>query len=128
MGNPHAIFFVPDAAAIDLKTIGPALEHHDAFPEKANISMAQMIGREEMILRVWERGAGLTLACGSGACAAAVAAIRRGLAERRLLVHLPGGDLTIEWRQSDQHVIMSGLVELEARLTFNPSLFGTVAA
>ena len=128
MGNPHAIFFVPDAAAVDLKTIGPALEHHDAFPEKANISMAHMIGREEMILRVWERGAGLTLACGSGACAAAVAAIRRGLAERRLLVHLPGGDLTIEWRQSDQHVIMSGLVELEARLTFNPSLFGTVAA
>ena len=128
MGNPHAIFFVPDAKAIDLTTIGPVLEHHPAFPEKANISMAQMISRHEMILRVWERGAGLTLACGSGACAAAVAAIRRGLAERSVLVHLPGGDLTIEWRTSDQHVIMSGLVELEARLTFNPSLLETRAA
>ena len=128
MGNPHAVFFVPDASAIKLETIGPALEHHSAFPEKANISMAQMLSRSEMILRVWERGAGLTLACGSGACAAAVAAIRRGLAERKILVHLPGGDLSIEWRSHDNHVVMSGLVELEARMVFNPHLFGTQAA
>ena len=128
MGNPHAVFFVPDAASIALETIGPALEHHPAFPEKANISMAQMLGRSEMILRVWERGAGLTLACGSGACAAGVAAIRRGLAERKILVHLPGGDLSIEWRAQDGHVVMSGLVELEARMAFDPSLFGNGAA
>ena len=123
MGNPHIIFFVKDAQAADLKHIGPLLEHHPAFPEKANISMAEMTNRRAMILRVWERGAGMTLACGSAACAATVAAIRRGLGERRLLVHLPGGDLTIEWREDNHHVIMTGAVELEARGQFSSSLF-----
>ena len=123
MGNPHAIFFVDDAYAIDLKKIGPVLEHHAAFPEKANISMAEMTQPSDMVLRVWERGAGLTLACGSGACAAAVAAVRRGLGERRICVHLPGGDLIIEWRENDNHVIMAGAVELEARMTFAADLF-----
>ena len=124
MGNPHAVFFVADASAIDLECIGPVLEHHAAFPEKANISIAEMTSPTDMVLRVWERGAGLTRACGSGACAAAVAAIRRGVGDRRICVHLPGGDLIIEWRHSDDHVIMTGAVELEARMTFKAGLFG----
>ena len=85
-----------------------------------------MIKRDEMVLKVWERGAGLTLACGSGACAAAVAAIRRGIGERQICVHLPGGDLAIEWRESDGHVIMTGAVELEGRLLFSDAVFETV--
>jgi diaminopimelate epimerase len=123
MGNPHAIFFVPDYTAIDLGTIGPMLEHHPLFPERANISVAQMTSPSSMILRVWERGAGLTLACGSAACAAAVAAVRRRLGERRISVELPGGTLVIEWRESDNHVLMTGLVELEYRGTFDAGLF-----
>jgi diaminopimelate epimerase len=126
MGNPHAIFFVDDVQGLDVETIGPILEHHKAFPEKANISFAKMITRDEMLLKVWERGAGLTLACGSGACAAAVAAIRRGVGDRQICVHLPGGDLAIEWRESDDHVIMTGAVELEARMAFSDALFETV--
>ncbi len=112
MGNPHAIFWVEDAAAIDLARIGPMLEHHPIFPERANISVAEMRGRDHMILRVWERGAGLTRACGSAACAAAVAAIRTGRADRSLRVSLPGGDLAITWRE-DGHVLMTGPVEFE---------------
>ena len=126
MGNPHAIFFVDDVQGLDVETIGPVLEHHKAFPEKANISFAKMIKRDEMALKVWERGAGLTLACGSGACAAAVAAIRRGIGERQICVHLPGGDLAIEWRESDGHVIMTGAVELEGRLLLSDAVFETV--
>jgi diaminopimelate epimerase len=126
MGNPHAIFFVDDVQGLDVETIGPVLEHHKAFPEKANISFAKMIKRDEMVLKVWERGAGLTLACGSGACAAAVAAIRRGIGDRQICVHLPGGDLAIEWRESDGHVIMAGAVELEGRLLLSDAVFETV--
>ncbi len=123
MGNPHAIFFVPDYRAIDLATIGPMLEHHPMFPERANISIAQMTSPSSMILRVWERGAGLTLACGSAACAAAVAAVRRRVGERTISVALPGGTLVIEWRESDNHVLMTGLVELEYRGSFDAALF-----
>jgi diaminopimelate epimerase len=123
MGNPHAIFFVPDYQAIDLATIGPMLEHHPMFPERANISIAQMTSPSSMILRVWERGAGLTLACGSAACAAAVAAVLRRVGERTLSVALPGGTLVIEWRESDNHVLMTGLVELEYRGSFDAALF-----
>ncbi len=123
MGNPHAIFFVPDYQANDLATIGPMLEHHPMFPERANISIAQMTSPSSMILRVWERGAGLTLACGSAACAAAVAAVRRRVGERTLSVALPGGTLVIEWRESDNHVLMTGLVELEYRGSFDAALF-----
>lgn len=126
MGNPHAIFFVTDVQGLDVETIGPILEHHKAFPEKANISFAKMMTGDEMLLKVWERGAGLTLACGSGACAAAVAAVRRGIGDRKICVHLPGGDLEIEWRESDSHVIMTGAVELEARMVFSDALFETV--
>ena len=123
MGNPHAIFFVPDARAIDLATLGPAIEHHPLFPERVNTSFAQVISREEILLFVWERGAGATLACGTAACATAVAAIRAGLVERKVAVHLPGGRLTIEWRASDGHVLMTGPVEFEFETTLDASIF-----
>ena len=93
MGNPHAVFFVPDAAAIDLASLGPVLEHHTLFPERANIGVAQLLGPGRLRLRVWERGAGITLACGSGACAALVAASRRGLVARKATVVADGGEL-----------------------------------
>jgi diaminopimelate epimerase len=109
MGNPHATFFVPALDALELATIGPALEHDPIFPERANIGFAQVLDRAHLRLAVWERGAGLTLACGSGACAALVNAARRGLADRRATVSLPGGDLLIEWRE-DGHVLMTGPV------------------
>jgi len=109
MGNPHAVFFVDDAEAIDLAAVGPGLEHHPMFPERANIGVAQMLAADRLRLRVWERGVGITLACGTGACAAAVAAHRRGLAGRAVEVVLDGGKLAIEWRD-DGHVLMTGPV------------------
>jgi diaminopimelate epimerase len=109
MGNPHAVFFVPHAEAVDLATLGPKLEHDPIFPERANIGAAQVIARDRIRLRVWERGAGLTLACGTGACAALVAASRRGLTDRAAEMILDGGTLRVEWR-ADGHVIMSGPV------------------
>ena len=107
MGNPHATFFVDDAAAIPLGELGPKLEHDRFFPERANIGVAQLLGEGRLRLRVWERGAGITLACGSGACAAVVAASRRGLVPRKAEVVLEGGTLTIEWLRDD-HVLMTG--------------------
>jgi diaminopimelate epimerase len=107
MGNPHVIFFVADAFAFDLATIGPRLERDPLFPERVNVTLAQILSRGRIRARVWERGAGLTLACGTAACAMAVAAHRRGLVDRRVDVVLPGGELAIEWR-SDGHVAMSG--------------------
>jgi diaminopimelate epimerase len=109
MGNPHAVFFVDNAEAIDLKTLGPVLEHHKLFPERANIGVAQVIDRGRIRLRVWERGTGITLACGTGACAALVAAARRGLTERKAIVAVDGGELEIEWLK-DGHVLMTGPV------------------
>jgi diaminopimelate epimerase len=107
MGNPHATFFVDDAAAIPLGELGPKLEYDRFFPERANIGVAQLLGEGRLRLRVWERGAGITLACGSGACAAVVAASRRGLVPRKADVVLEGGTLTIEWLRDD-HVLMTG--------------------
>ena len=107
IGNPHATFFVADAAAIDLDELGPRLEHDRLFPERANIGVAAVQGRGHIRLRVWERGAGITRACGTGACAALVAAHRRGLTERQATVALDGGTLDIRWRD-DGHVIMTG--------------------
>jgi diaminopimelate epimerase len=107
MGNPHATFFVDDAAAIPLAELGPKLEHDRFFPERANIGVAQLLGEGRLRLRVWERGTGITLACGSGACAAVVAASRRGLVQRKADVVLEGGTLTIEWLRDD-HVLMTG--------------------
>ncbi|MGO4572065.1 diaminopimelate epimerase [Microvirga sp. 2TAF3] len=123
MGNPHAIFWVEDVQAYDLPAIGPILEHDPVFPERANISLAQLLGPEHIRLRVWERGAGLTRACGSAACATLVAAARKGLTGRKATVSLPGGDLLIAWRGSDDHVLMTGPTEIEHEGVFSPALF-----
>ncbi|HEY8002797.1 MAG TPA: diaminopimelate epimerase [Phenylobacterium sp.] len=107
MGNPHVVFFTPDIDAAPIMTAGPMVEHHPLFPEQVNVGFAQILGRDRIRLRVWERGAGLTKACGTGACAALVAAARRGLADRTATVVLDGGELLVEWRDDD-HVIMTG--------------------
>jgi diaminopimelate epimerase len=109
MGNPHAVFFVEDVAKIDLDSLGPVLERHPMFPERANIGVAQVVAPDRIRLRVWERGAGITRACGTGACAAVVAAARRGLTGRKATVVLDGGELVIEWLP-DGNVSMSGPV------------------
>ena len=108
MGNPHATFFVADLAAVPVAQIGPVLEHDLLFPDRANIGFVQVLAPDRLRLRVWERGAGLTLACGSGACAALVNAHRRGLAMREATVVVDGGALCITWREADRHVLMTG--------------------
>jgi diaminopimelate epimerase len=113
MGNPHAIFWVDDVDSYNLAALGPLIENHPIFPERANVSLAQVLNRGEIKLRVWERGAGLTLACGSAACAVGVAGAWTKRTDRKVKVHLPGGDLDIEWRESDKHVLMTGPWELE---------------
>jgi diaminopimelate epimerase len=128
MGNPHVIFWVDEPNTFDLATIGPALERDPLFPERANITLAAISSRERLLIRTWERGAGLTQACGSAACAAAVAAARLGRAERRVTVILPGGELAIEWRDSDDHVLMTGPVEYEHKGRFDAALFADVGA
>jgi diaminopimelate epimerase len=127
MGNPHAIFWVDDVQAYDLSRIGPLLENHPIFPQRANISLAAVRSREHIVLRTWERGAGLTQACGSAACAVAVAAARLRKTGRKLTVTLPGGDLLIEWRTADDHVLMTGPVMFEFEGRFDPALFAAVA-
>lgn len=122
VGNPHCIFFVEDVDAHDLARFGPMLEHHPLFPERANISLAQVTGPGSLRLRTWERGAGLTKACGTAACAAAVAAARRGLTDRRVRVTLPGGDLTIDWRRDDGHILMTGPFALDYEGELPPKL------
>ncbi len=109
MGNPHAVFFVEGVESLPLEELGPTLEHHPLFPERANIGAAEVIGENKLRLRVWERGVGETRACGTGACAAAVAAARRGLTGRKVEVVLTGGPLTIEWLENG-HVEMTGPV------------------
>ena len=128
MGNPHAIFWVDDVDAYDLGKVGPMLENHPMFPERANISLARVASREHIVLRTWERGAGLTKACGSAACAVAVAAARLRRTGRAVTVTLPGGDLRIEWRERDDHVLMTGPVEYEYEGRFDPALFAKVGA
>jgi len=113
MGNPHVVFFVPEGAKFDPGKVGPLIENHPLFPEGVNVGFARIDDPRRIRLTVWERGAGLTRACGTGACAALVAAHRRGLAERRAEVTLPGGPLEIEWREADGHVLMTGPVEVE---------------
>ena len=127
MGNPHAVFWVKDANAYDLSKIGPLLENHPIFPERANISLCAVQARDHIIVRTWERGAGLTRACGSAACAAAVAAVRLRKTDRNVTVTLPGGDLKIEWREKDDHVLMTGPVAFEFEGRFDPALFAAVA-
>ncbi|HLI21192.1 MAG TPA: diaminopimelate epimerase [Stellaceae bacterium] len=121
MGNPHATFFVADMAMIDIAALGPKLEHDALFPARANIGVAQILSPQKIRVRIWERGDGLTLACGSGACATLVAAARRGLAERRAELVADGGSLDIEWR-ADNHVIMTGAVATSFCGTIDPSL------
>lgn len=99
MGNPHCVFFVPDAEAVDLPARGPALEHDPLFPQRTNVEFASVLGPDHLRMRVWERGAGVTLACGSGACATAVAAHLRGLTGRKVRLDLDGGVLEIDWRE-----------------------------
>ena len=112
VGNPHCVFWVDRLDIVDLGRVGPMLEHHRLFPERANISLAVVRSSTEIDLKVWERGAGLTRACGSGACAAAVCAARKGLTGRKVQVNVPGGPLHIEWR-ADDRILMTGPVEDE---------------
>jgi diaminopimelate epimerase len=128
MGNPHAVFWVDDPQAYDLPSIGPRLEHDPIFPERANITLAATPSRDHVVIRTWERGAGLTKACGSAACASAVAAARLGRTERKVRVTLPGGDLAIEWRDSDDHVLMTGPAEYEHKGRFAAALFAGAGA
>lgn len=123
MGNPHAVFFVDDAEAVDLETHGPKLEHDPMFPERANIEVLSRLGPDRFRMRVWERSAGITRACGSGACAAAVAVHRRGLGGRKVELVLDGGPLQLEWRE-DGHVLMTGPVAIAYRGVLDPGVLG----
>lgn len=120
VGNPHAIFWVRDLDAYDLSRIGPMLENHPMFPERANISLAHVLSEDEVEVRVWERGVGLTEACGTAACAVGVAAARDRRTGRKVRVHLPGGPLDIEWRESDDHILMTGDTEVEFEGLLDP--------
>ena len=121
VGNPHAVFFVDDPEAVPLETVGPEVEHHELFPERTNVEVARVLSPDQIRVRVWERGAGITQACGTGACATLVAACRRGLTERAADVRLDGGTLAIEWREDD-HVLMTGPVAVSFHGTLDASL------
>jgi diaminopimelate epimerase len=123
VGNPHVVFFVDDAATVAIERFGPLVERHPLFPERTNVGAAQILDRGRLRLRVWERGVGLTQACGTGACAAAVAAARRGLANRTVTVDLDGGSLRIEWLRDD-HVLMTGPVATAFTGVLDPTLAG----
>lgn len=119
VGNPHAIFFVEDVDAVELERLGPQIEHDPVFPQRVNVNVAQIVDRKTILLRVWERGAGLTRACGTGACSTAVAAMKRGLVDREVAVTLPGGTLTIAWDE-DGEIVMTGPAAESFRGTFDP--------
>ncbi len=108
MGNPHVVVFVPDVEKLDLHKIGPPMENYSAFPKRINAHWATVVSRGEVRMRTWERGSGITWACGTGACAVVVAGVLMGRLDRTCLVHLPGGDLHIEWRESDNNIYMTG--------------------
>jgi diaminopimelate epimerase len=129
MGNPHATFFVDDIAATAVATLGPRFETDAIFPDRANIGFAQVLSPDRIRLRVWERGAGLTLACGSGACATLVNAARLGLTARRAEMILDGGRLIIEWRETDGHVLMTGPAETSftGTIALRPARMGLAA-
>jgi diaminopimelate epimerase len=113
VGNPHCIFWVDDLDVVDLSKVGPMLEHHHLFPERANISLARVDARDHVTLKVWERSAGLTKACGTAACATMAAGVRIKIIDRKCRITLPGGDLMMEWRASDDHMLMTGPVAYE---------------
>jgi diaminopimelate epimerase len=119
MGNPHCVFFVDTIDDVPVDDWGPRIEHHALFPQRTNVEFVQIMGRDRLRLRTWERGAGLTLACGSAACASLVAAVRRGFVDRSAEIVLDGGSLFLEWRASDQHVIMTGPVAYVFEGTLN---------
>lgn len=108
MGNPHAVAFVDDVQSVELERIGPLVEHHPAFPRRINAHIVRVHAPNEVTMRTWERGSGLTQACGTGAAAVCVASVVAGRADRRMRMHLPGGDLSMEWRERDGHVLMTG--------------------
>ncbi|NDW19770.1 diaminopimelate epimerase [Dysgonomonas sp. 216] len=108
MGNPHAVIFTKNIDKLDLATLGPKFEHHPIFPKKTNTEFVEVLDRNTINMRVWERGAGETLACGTGACASAVAAVLNNLCDRKVKVHLLGGDLDIEWNEKNNHIYMTG--------------------
>ncbi len=108
MGNPHAVFFCDDVTKIDLQKIGPKIEEHAWFPNRVNVHFVSVQSRKEITMRTWERGSGITLACGTGACAVAVAGVLCGHTDRSIVAHLPGGDLTLDWREDNDHVYMTG--------------------
>ncbi|WP_404401034.1 diaminopimelate epimerase [Pelagibacterium halotolerans] len=128
VGNPHAIFWVEDLAAHDLGRFGPLLENHPIFPERANITIAQVMAPDYIEVVVWERGAGLTKACGTAACATAVAAARKGLTGRKVTIELPGGPLGMDWRETDDHILMTGPWTLDGEGIIAPGLLGETAA
>lgn len=129
VGNPHAVFWVKnDPDQHDLHLFGPLLENHPIFPERANISLAQVISPDHIKVRVWERGAGLTRACGTAACAVAVTAARKGLSARQVQIDLPGGSLDLHWRETDDHILMSGDWSLDGEGELPAELFATEAA
>ena len=123
VGNPHVVFFVPDAETTPLAELGPRIEHHPLFPERINVEVATRLSDGTLRMRVWERGVGITRACGTGACATLVAAHRRGLAGRAATVLLDGGPLLIEWRAGDNHVVLTGAVATSFRGRLDPSIF-----
>lgn len=110
MGNPHCVFFVDNVEKFQVASLGPQVERHALFPKRTNVEFAQVLAPDKIRMRVWERGAGVTMACGSGACATIVAAVRRGLSARKAEIILDGGSLFLEWRDSDGHVLMTGPV------------------
>jgi len=128
VGNPHCIFWVEDAGSYGFDSFGAALENHELFPERANISLAQILSPDALRLRVWERGAGITQACGTGACAAAVSAARTGRTGRTVRVDLPGGSLFITWRETDNRILMTGPAEHEFEGVLHMDADGRLAA
>jgi diaminopimelate epimerase len=128
VGNPHAVFWVDDLDAHDLERFGPLLENHPIFPDRANISLAHVISRDHIKVRVWERGVGLTRACGTAACAVAVCAARKKLANRQVTIELPGGALELDWRESDGHILMTGPWSLDGEGVLPEDLLGEAAA
>jgi diaminopimelate epimerase len=123
VGNPHVIFFVDDDSTVELDRLGHEIEHDTLFPERVNVNVATIVSRDRIRLRVWERGVGETRACGTGACATAVGAMRRGLVERTVTVALPGGELVIEWT-TENRIRMTGPASESFRGTFESTDFG----
>jgi diaminopimelate epimerase len=122
MGNPHAAFFVPDLASLDAAVCGARIEVHPMFPQKTNVTFVHIDASDALTARVWERGVGLTLACGSAACGAVVSGVRLGVTARKVAVRLPGGEIVIEWREEDGHVLMTGPVQFEGEILLDSSL------